>query len=187
VLRKLNLDWLTFVVVSVGYISAYTITSGLVMPLQKIFAPQLPIVVSVLFLPHGIRVLAVYFLGWRGILYLIPSSYLMWAISVYGASIDLAILSPLASLSVGYVAFRMVKIFSVSRSKDVFGFSWKECLVIAAIASVFNGIILSILHGDTFDWILIIGYSSGDMAGQIVLLLILIALMKINRKLSKLI
>jgi hypothetical protein len=111
----------------------------------------------------------------------------MWAISVYGASIDLAILSPLASLSVVYVAFRMVKIFSVSRSKDVFGFSWKECLVIAAIASVFNGIVLSILHGDTFDWILIIGYSSGDMAGQIVLLLLLIALMKINRKLSKLI
>jgi hypothetical protein len=99
------------VVVSVGYISAYTITSGLVMPLQKIFAPQLPVVFSLLFLPHGIRVLAVYFLGWRGILYLIPCSYLMWAISVYGSSIDLAILSPLASLSVVYVAVRMVKTF----------------------------------------------------------------------------
>jgi hypothetical protein len=30
-----------------------------------------------------------------------------------------------------------------------------------------------------------IGYSSGDMAGQIVLLLLLIAFMRINRKLSK--
>ena len=186
-LRKLNLDWLTFVVVSVGYISAYTITSGLVMPLQKILAPQLPIVFSVLFLPHGIRVLAVYFLGWRGLLYLLPSSYLMWATSVYGNSIDLAVLSPVASLVVVYVAVRMVKTYHRSRNKAVFDFSWKECLVIAAIASVFNGIVLSILHGDTFDWILIIGYSSGDMAGQIVLLLLLIALMKINRKLSKLI
>ena len=184
-LRRLNLDWLTFVVVSVGYISAYTITSGLVMPLQKIFAPQLPIVFSLLFLPHGIRVLAVYFLGWRGVLYLIPSSYLMWAISVYGSSIDLAILSPLASLSVVYVAVRMVKTFTQSRSTDAFGFSWKECLVIAAISSVFNGIVLSILHGNSFEWILMIGYSSGDMAGQIVLLLLLIAFMRINRKLSK--
>ena len=45
------------------------------MPLQKIFAPHLPIVFSVVFLPHGIRVLAVYFLGWRGLIYLLPSSY----------------------------------------------------------------------------------------------------------------
>ena len=109
----------------------------------------------------------------------------MWAISVYGNSVDLAILSPLASLSVVYVAVRMVKTFAGPRSTDGFGFSWKECLVIAAIASVFNGIVLSFLHGNTFNWILIIGYSSGDMAGQIVLLLLLIALMKINRKLSK--
>ena len=155
------------------------------MPLQKILAPQLPIVFSVLFLPHGIRVLAVYFLGWRGLLYLLPSSYLMWATSVYGNSIDLAVLSPVASLVVVYVAVRMVKTFTESRSTDAFGFLWKECLAIAAIASVFNGIVLSILHGSSFNWILIIGYSSGDMAGQIVLLLLLIAFMKISRKLSK--
>ena len=184
-LRKLNLDWLTFVVVSVGYISAYTITSGLVMPLQKILAPQLPIVFSVLFLPHGIRVLAVYFLGWRGLLYLLPSSYLMWATSVYGNSIDLAILSPVASLVVVYVAVRMVKTYHGSRNTAVFDFSWKECLVIAAIASVLNGITLSMLYDSEINWILMIGYSSGDMAGQIVLLLLIVALMRLNRKLSK--
>ena len=155
------------------------------MPLQKIFTPQLPVVFSLLFLPHGIRVLAVYFLGWRGILYLIPCSYLMWAISVYGSSIDLAILSPLASLSVVYVAVRMVKTYSRSQNKGAFDFSWKECLVIAAIASVLNGVAHSMLYDNAVNWILIIGYSSGDMAGQIVLLLLLIACMKINRKLSK--
>ena len=184
-LRKLNLDWLTFVVVSVGYISAYTITSGLVMPLQKILAPQLPIVFSVLFLPHGIRVLAVCFLGWRGLLYLLPSSYLMWATSVYGNSIDLAVLSPVASLVVVYVAVRMVKTYHGSRNKAVFDFSWKECLVIAAIASVLNGITLSMLYDSEINWILMIGYSSGDMAGQIVLLLLIVALMRLNRQLSK--
>ena len=184
-LRKLNLDWLTFVVVSFGYISAYTITSGLVMPLQKILAPQLPIVFSVLFLPHGIRVLAVYFLGWRGLLYLLPSSYLMWATSVYGNSINLAVLSPLASLGVVYVAVRMVQTYRGSCNKDVFNFSWKECLIIAAIASVLNGIALSMLYDSEINWILIIGYSSGDMAGQIVLLMLMISLMRITRKLSK--
>ena len=162
------------------------------MPLQKIFAPHLLIVFSVVFLPHGIRVLAVYFLGWRGLIYLLPSSYLMWAtsvygssIDVYGSSIDLTILSPVASLSVVYVAVRMVKTYSRSQNKGAFDFSWKECLVIAAIASVLNGVAHSMLYDSAVNWILIIGYSSGDMAGQIVLLFLMIALMRLNRKLSK--
>jgi hypothetical protein len=41
------------------------------------------------------------------------------------------------------------------------------------------------LYDSAVNWILIIGYSSGDMAGQIVLLFLMIALMKLNRKLSK--
>ena len=59
--------------------------------------------------------------------------------------------------------------------------------MVAMVASVFNGVSLSMIHGNAFNWILIIGYSSGDMDGQIVLLLLLIALMKINRKLSNVI
>ena len=157
------------------------------MPLQKIFAPHFLIVFSVVFLPHGIRVLAVCFLGWCGLIYLLPSSYLMWATSVYESSIDLTIMSPVASLSVVYVAVRMVKTYSRSQNKGAVSFSWKECLVIAAIASVLNGVAHSMLYGSAFNWILIIVYSSGDMAGQIVLLFLMIALMRLNRKLSKLI
>jgi hypothetical protein len=59
--------------------------------------------------------------------------------------------------------------------------------VIAAIASVLNGVAHSMLYGSASNWILIIVYSSGDMAGQIVLLFLMIALMRLNRKLSKLI
>ena len=127
------------------------------------------------------------FLGMAGPLYLLPSSYLMWATSVYGNSIDLAVLSPVASLVVVYVAVRMVKTYHGSRNKAVFYFSWKECLVVAAIASVLNGTTLSMLYDSEINWILMIGYSSGDMAGQIVLLVLIVALMRLNRKLSKLI
>ena len=75
--------------------------------------------------------------------------------------------------------------YSRSRNKGAFDFSWKECLVIAAIASVLNGVAHSMLYDNAVNWILIIGYSSGDMAGQIVLLFLMIALMRLNRKLSK--
>ena len=110
--------------------------------------------------------------------------FLHW-IKVYGNSIDLAVLSPVASLVVVYVAVRMVKTYHGSRNKAVFDFSWKECLVVAAIASVLNGTTLSMLYDSEINWILMIGYSSGDMAGQIVLLLLIVALMRLNRKLSK--
>ena len=84
-----------------------------------------------------------------------------------------------------YVAVRMVKTYSRSQNKGAFDFSWKECLVIAAIASVLNGVAHSMLYDSAVNWILIIGYSSGDMAGQVVLLFLMIALMRLNRKLSK--
>jgi len=57
--------------------------------------------------------------------------------------------------------------------------------VVAAIASVLNGTTLSMLYDSEINWILMIGYSSGDMAGQIVLLVLIVALMRLNRKLSK--
>jgi len=102
-----------------------------------------------------------------------------------GTAAAYCFLSPVASLVVVYVAVRMVKTYHGSRNKAVFDFSWKECLVIAAIASVLNGITLSMLYDSEINWILMIGYSSGDMAGQIVLLLLIVALMRLNRKLSK--
>ncbi|MDC1438700.1 hypothetical protein N8208_07415, partial [Planktomarina temperata] len=80
------------------------------------------------------------------------SSYLMWATSVYGNSIDLAVLSPVASLVVVYVAVRMVKTYHGSRNKAVFYFSWKECLVVAAIVSVLNGTTLSMLYDSEINW-----------------------------------
>ena len=101
-------------------------------------------------------------MGWRGLLYLLPSSYLIWATTVHGNSIDLSVLSPVVSLTVVYVAVRMIKKYEGSSNKDVFDFSWKECLV---IVSVLNNVALSMLYGSAFNWILIIGYSSGDMAG----------------------
>jgi hypothetical protein len=41
------------------------------------------------------------------------------------------------------------------------------------------------LYDSEINWILMIGYSAGDMAGQIILLVLIVALMRLNRKLSK--
>ena len=52
---KLNLS--LFVIVSVSFIAAYTMVAGFTQPVQKILFPNVTDVVSMMFLPHGIRVL----------------------------------------------------------------------------------------------------------------------------------
>ena len=52
-----------FVLVTVGYILAYTLTLGFVYPLQKIIFPENALLASLLFLPHGIRAMSFFLFG----------------------------------------------------------------------------------------------------------------------------
>lgn len=53
-----------FLIVSVSYITAYSLTLGFVAPVQKILLSGVAIEVGLLFLPHGVRVFA--FIFWAG-------------------------------------------------------------------------------------------------------------------------
>ncbi|WP_254429860.1 hypothetical protein [Ruegeria atlantica] len=49
------------------------------MPLQNVFFPEYPSRASLLFLPHGVRVLAAWLLGWRAIFALLPGVFIVFA------------------------------------------------------------------------------------------------------------
>ncbi|CUH43225.1 hypothetical protein [Ruegeria atlantica] len=49
------------------------------MPLQNVFFPEYPSRASLLFLPHGVRVLAAWLLGWRAIFALLPGVFAVFA------------------------------------------------------------------------------------------------------------
>ncbi len=49
------------------------------MPLQNVFFPEYPSRASLLFLPHGVRVLTAWLLGWRAIFALLPGVFLVFA------------------------------------------------------------------------------------------------------------
>lgn len=61
-------------IISLLYVWSYFVTMSLVAPIQKAFFPGL--VMSLLFLPHGVRVLSAWLYGWRSALYLLPSAML---------------------------------------------------------------------------------------------------------------
>ena len=70
--RPMKDAFLTFLIVSCVYIVTFSLTFGFVFPLQQLLFSGVSTQVSLLFLPHGVRVLTLYFYGWRGMFYLLP-------------------------------------------------------------------------------------------------------------------
>jgi len=97
-----------FLVVSVAYITAYSLVLGFVSPLQQILLSNVILEVSLLFLPHGIRVLSFWFFGWRAAIYLLPAAYLMMVVSAQ-AGISLDLWSPLGNILACLLGFWIAK------------------------------------------------------------------------------
>jgi hypothetical protein len=55
------------------------LTFEVLMPLQNLFFPEYPSRASLLFLPHGVRVLSAWLLGWRAIFALLPGVFIVFA------------------------------------------------------------------------------------------------------------
>lgn len=180
---KLNLkkEIGNFLIVSVAYIASYTLVGGFVLPLQKILLPEFTTSISLLFLPHGVRLLAVHYFGWKAIPLLLPSSYLMWVLTVFGADITIDLLQPLASLIACFVGYKLVAMF-VSRAQLRFGKQeWKLLIAAGVLSSFLNGISNSMLYGSSQLSLYILGYVIGDVLGQIALMLVLIYILKFIR------
>jgi hypothetical protein len=64
---------------SLAYVVASYLTFQVLMPLQNVFFPEYPSRASLLFLPHGVRVLSAWLLGWRAIFALLPGVFLVFA------------------------------------------------------------------------------------------------------------
>jgi len=79
----------SFAIISIAYIASYTLVVGFLSPLQHLIFPTFTTSISLLFLPHGIRILAAYYYGWKSFFLLLPSMYFMWVITVYGSGVPL--------------------------------------------------------------------------------------------------
>jgi hypothetical protein len=162
-----------FLIVSIVYIVAFSLTLGFVVPLQKLLLANIPISISVLFLPHGVRVLTYYFYGWRGVLYLLPAAYLMLYLS-NSSGLSIAPIAPLISLISCYVGYLAGSLIIKEKSAPFSKNRWRFFLTVGLTSSVANAIGQSILHNPTEISLSISGYVIGDMAGLMVAFYVLI-------------
>ena len=167
----------TFIVLSLAYITSYTVTNGLIAPLQSILFPNFTTTISLVFLPHGIRILAAYYYGWKSFFFLMPSAYLMWFVHVYGYEVPLHPLQPVFS-SISCIIG--VMIITKNKTGDLES-EWKILLLGGLIGSFLNGTSSSFLHNNGIITSSLFNYVIGDMLGQIILMFMLIYVFKFLR------
>jgi len=161
-----------FLIVSISFIVANSVTLGFVLPLQSLLLSGSQLEIGLLFLPHGVRILSFYFFGWRAIFYMLPSSYLFMLLT-NGIGANLDTLSPVVSMVACYVGFVVGSVLITGQKKQLSFRMWKFFVVVGAISSLFNGIALSWLQHSGTEIISIIGYIIGDVSGLIACFIIL--------------
>ena len=173
-----------FVIIVSAYTVGYLLVEYIIAPAQYLYLSRDFTVGSLLFVPHGIRVLAVWLCGSRAILPLIIaellSTVLLW-------QPDVAISTSLGSSMVGglcvYLTFEVFRLAGIEmrpNGKDSELTNWRSLILLASIASVFNSFGKQIFFGSLAplaDEILILGiFWIGDTLGTFACLLLLIGI-----------
>ena len=173
-----------FAVIFIAFVLAYALVNFVVGPIQHQFLSSSTMAGSLLFIPHGIRVLAVWLCGVRAILPLIAAEFL-GGVFLWQPDVGLDVL--LGSSMVGglgvYLTFELFRLAGIEMhpdGKDSALTNWRSLILLASIASVFNSIGKQIFFeslAPLTDEILILAmFWVGDTLGTFACLLLLIGI-----------
>ena len=173
-----------FAVIALTYFVGYLCVDYIVAPFQYSFLSRDVTVGSLLFIPHGIRVLSVWLCGSRAILPLIISELLC---TVFLWQPDVALSSSLGSAMVGglcvYLTFELFRIAGIELrpdGKDSTLTNWRSLILLASIASVFNSVGKQIFFGSLApladEISILVIFWIGDTLGTFACLLLLITI-----------
>jgi hypothetical protein len=176
-----------FLIIVAAYVLCHGVTAFGVKPVQELFIPHVTIFASLIYLPHGVRVLATWMLGWRAIIPLLTGAYLsnlLFTPDEVRAVTDPVILqSNMVGALSAYAAFGLMKIFgrdiaaNGGRSMD-----WKWLLIVGAMASVLNSVGQSIVFSGLIfpdqAFVALAIFAVGDLAGLAVNMLVLLLIFR---------
>jgi len=165
-----------FAIIVLSFVGGYGLTSQFITPVQVIFFPDVTDYASLVFLPHGVRVLAVMFFGWRAILPLLAghwmSDYLFSGVE--GGDFDAEVLAAayLVGSASAFIAFEIFRFSGknlYATDKKVPG--WKQIILVGALASLLNSIGQVCVYGSSLDattyTLVSMVYAVGDLVGLI--------------------
>ncbi|MGR3621479.1 hypothetical protein [Pseudophaeobacter sp.] len=160
-------------VVSLAYLVAFFATFEILMPVQTVFFPDFGSRASLLFLPHGVRVLAAWLLGWRSLLALLPGVVTVFVyVAGIGAFVPSRIAAIVIAVTVPAAVFHLLRLIGW----DLFPARHRRpCWPCIMVAGLVISLVTSLLTNYAFgsapeDYI---AYLIGDVFGLFFLMLIL--------------
>jgi hypothetical protein len=176
-----------FAIVFISYCACYFFVSSLVTPIQSAFGLPQTNYASLLFLPHGIRVLSIWLYRERAVIPLFCAHFFIYTLFWLGevSLTSLAIVfvgtfcAPLAFTLVGWIGFDI----SVRNTEIL---HWRSILAVGFIASIINSLgnslFLSPYIEPSLHLATVATYLVGDTLGVFVLLLILLLGFRLTRE-----
>ena len=155
--------------VSALYVWSYFVTVSVITPLQVAVFPSF--VMSLLFLPHGVRVLTAWMYGWRSVGYLLPGAVLCNLHFAGDRAFDGDILAgTLASLLAGPVAFAVVRRIVGPGAMTVGAARLQAVVAVGFLASMVNLISLKLAYGLSAaeGVVIFVGDTSGLLASVLI-------------------
>ncbi len=156
---------------SLAYVAASFLTFDVLMPLQNMFFPEFPSHASLLFLPHGVRVLAAWLLGWRAIFALLPGVFIVFAL-IGGWDVFL----PSRLLAMGIAVTTVPAVFYVLKwlGWDLFPNPnrtpcWSCVMGVGVITSILGSLLTNLAFGSAPEEY--IAFLIGDISGLFFLML----------------
>lgn len=169
-----------FLIITSTYVLCHGLTALIVTPVQEKFLSDITVFASLIYLPHGVRVLATWLWGWKAIFPLYVGS---WISAFVFNPADFKALTEGAmyfSFAVGsisaFLAFEIMRLTgrNLYAVKDR-EMNWKCLLIIGAVASIVNSVGNSIVYSGVIlpDHALsvFVTYAVGDMIGLFVSML----------------
>ena len=186
-LSKFFLHW--FVLIFLAYLGLVAVQNLVIMPIETMLVERNVALVSLLYLPHAVRVLGAWMVGPKSILALIPASIIVYFVTRpdTGPSTQADIIILMIGALCAPVAFELMRVFRIDvYPKSTGVISWRTLVFAGLFSSIINSFFSTLfLEGrfpieDTFD--VLTRFIIGDVMGLVLILLILVGLLKTSRR-----
>lgn len=178
--------------VVISYVICHGLTALFVTPLQALLFGEVTIFASLAYLPHGVRVLAVWLWGWRAVPGLILGAVLSEVIFTPASAAQVtqpvlfsSILVGALTAFVGFEALRIAGFIDYAGSEE--RPRWHQILLVGLVTSVLNSLGQSFVFSGQMapeNWApVMVFYAVGDVVG---LCLVVVAMVMIRRMLREL-
>ncbi|HSF64104.1 MAG TPA: hypothetical protein VLA78_06935 [Paracoccaceae bacterium] len=129
------------------YAATQWLSLNVLYPLQTSVVPEIDLTATLVFLPHGVKIVAAWMFGWRALAYLLPA--LAWRIANGGAidipRIEFAVMATFLMASAP-LAFSLMRAFGIDVIGDrALAMNWRVLMFVGLVSSVMNAVAIHVI------------------------------------------